>query len=131
MSTATAASPMQREPELRGQTVVVIGGSAGIGLATARRARAKGARAAERAGVRQEECADIHRVGKRGLSVYGCSHSTDLSIDLGDRVGGESMTPVTYDREIAASRDCGGSSSRRLEGVLSASDRETHCSFGA
>jgi NAD(P)-dependent dehydrogenase (short-subunit alcohol dehydrogenase family) len=32
-----------REPELRGQTVVVIGGSAGIGLETARRARAEGA----------------------------------------------------------------------------------------
>jgi hypothetical protein len=31
----------QREPELRGQTVVVVGGSAGIGLATARRARAE------------------------------------------------------------------------------------------
>jgi hypothetical protein len=27
----------QREPELQGQTVVVIGGSVGIGLATARR----------------------------------------------------------------------------------------------
>jgi NAD(P)-dependent dehydrogenase (short-subunit alcohol dehydrogenase family) len=34
----------QREPELRGQTVVVIGGSAGIGLETARRARAEGAK---------------------------------------------------------------------------------------
>ena len=34
---------MQRERELNGQTVVVIGGSAGIGLATARRARAEGA----------------------------------------------------------------------------------------
>jgi NAD(P)-dependent dehydrogenase (short-subunit alcohol dehydrogenase family) len=32
-----------REPELIGQTVVVIGGSAGIGLATARHARAEGA----------------------------------------------------------------------------------------
>jgi NAD(P)-dependent dehydrogenase (short-subunit alcohol dehydrogenase family) len=31
------------EPALRGQTVVVIGGSAGIGLETARRARAEGA----------------------------------------------------------------------------------------
>ena len=31
------------EPELAGQTVVVIGGSAGIGLETARRARAEGA----------------------------------------------------------------------------------------
>jgi len=43
MSTATTASPIQREPELRGQTVVVIGGSSGIGLETARRARAEGA----------------------------------------------------------------------------------------
>jgi NAD(P)-dependent dehydrogenase (short-subunit alcohol dehydrogenase family) len=34
---------MVREPELLGQTVVVIGGSAGIGLETARRARAEGA----------------------------------------------------------------------------------------
>jgi NAD(P)-dependent dehydrogenase (short-subunit alcohol dehydrogenase family) len=33
------ASRAQREPELLGQTVVVIGGSAGIGLETARRAR--------------------------------------------------------------------------------------------
>ena len=33
----------QREPELVGQTVVLIGGSAGIGLETARRARSEGA----------------------------------------------------------------------------------------
>ena len=39
MTTATT----QRQPELAGQTVVVIGGSAGIGLETARRARAEGA----------------------------------------------------------------------------------------
>ena len=39
MPSATAT----RGPELRGQTVVVIGGSAGIGLETARRARAEGA----------------------------------------------------------------------------------------
>jgi NAD(P)-dependent dehydrogenase (short-subunit alcohol dehydrogenase family) len=43
MTTATAVSTTQREPELPGQTVVVIGGSAGIGLETARRARAEGA----------------------------------------------------------------------------------------
>ena len=35
--------PAQREPQLAGQTVVVIGGSAGIGLETARRAQAEGA----------------------------------------------------------------------------------------
>lgn len=44
MNAVTAASPLQREPELRGQTVVVIGGSAGIGLETARRASAEGAK---------------------------------------------------------------------------------------
>jgi NAD(P)-dependent dehydrogenase (short-subunit alcohol dehydrogenase family) len=43
MSTAATASPTRREPELLGQTVAVIGGSAGIGLETARRARAEGA----------------------------------------------------------------------------------------
>jgi NAD(P)-dependent dehydrogenase (short-subunit alcohol dehydrogenase family) len=43
MTTETTVSPTQREPELLGQTVVVIGGSAGIGLETARRARAEGA----------------------------------------------------------------------------------------
>ena len=43
MGTTTTASPVGREPELLGQTVVVIGGSAGIGLETARSARAEGA----------------------------------------------------------------------------------------
>src|SRR3954453_2072594 len=42
-STATTATSTSREPELLGQTVVVIGGSAGIGFETARRARAEGA----------------------------------------------------------------------------------------
>jgi NAD(P)-dependent dehydrogenase (short-subunit alcohol dehydrogenase family) len=41
MSTATITA--QREPELLDQTVIVIGGSSGIGLETARRARAEGA----------------------------------------------------------------------------------------
>jgi len=35
--------PARHEPELSGQTVVVIGGTSGIGLETARRARAEGA----------------------------------------------------------------------------------------
>jgi NAD(P)-dependent dehydrogenase (short-subunit alcohol dehydrogenase family) len=43
MTSATTPVPAQREPELAGQTVVLIGGSAGIGLETARRARAEGA----------------------------------------------------------------------------------------
>jgi NAD(P)-dependent dehydrogenase (short-subunit alcohol dehydrogenase family) len=43
MSTASP-SPLPRELRLAGQTVVVIGGSAGIGLETARLARAEGAK---------------------------------------------------------------------------------------
>jgi NADP-dependent 3-hydroxy acid dehydrogenase YdfG len=44
MSAVTIPSPIHREPELLGQTVVVIGGSAGIGFETARRARVDGAK---------------------------------------------------------------------------------------
>jgi phosphoglycerate dehydrogenase-like enzyme len=48
MTSATAPVPTPRGPELAGQTVVVIGGSAGIGLETARRARAEGWRSRSR-----------------------------------------------------------------------------------
>jgi len=43
-SSITIPSPIHRESELLGQTVVVIGGSAGIGFETAHRARAEGAK---------------------------------------------------------------------------------------
>jgi NAD(P)-dependent dehydrogenase (short-subunit alcohol dehydrogenase family) len=43
MSPAPTDALRDREPALLGQTVVVIGGSAGIGFETARRARAEGA----------------------------------------------------------------------------------------
>jgi NAD(P)-dependent dehydrogenase (short-subunit alcohol dehydrogenase family) len=43
MTAPTSVAGTQRAPELLGQTVVVIGGSAGIGLETARRARVEGA----------------------------------------------------------------------------------------
>ena len=43
MGASINSSPVQRERDLLGQTVVVIGGSSGIGLETARLARAKGA----------------------------------------------------------------------------------------
>jgi len=44
MSAASITSCIHREPELRGQTVVVMGGSSGIGLETARLAHAEGAK---------------------------------------------------------------------------------------
>ena len=43
MTTATTPVSTQREPQLLGKTVVLIGGSAGIGLETARLARTEGA----------------------------------------------------------------------------------------
>src|SRR6516162_2867868 len=43
MSSDNNSVPNKREPELMGQTVVLIGGSAGIGLETSRRARSEGA----------------------------------------------------------------------------------------
>ena len=70
MTTETAAPSTAREPELRGQTVVVIGGSAGIGLETARRARAEGAdvvltgRSPERL---KDAAADARRPEHRGV----------------------------------------------------------------
>ena len=44
MSTAITVSQIERKPELLGQTVVVIGGTSGIGLEVARRAHAEGAK---------------------------------------------------------------------------------------
>jgi NAD(P)-dependent dehydrogenase (short-subunit alcohol dehydrogenase family) len=44
MSTAITASPVSRKQELLDQTILVIGGSSGIGLETARRASAEGAK---------------------------------------------------------------------------------------
>jgi NAD(P)-dependent dehydrogenase (short-subunit alcohol dehydrogenase family) len=43
MTTEPAVAGAERAPALNGQTVVVLGGSAGIGLETARRARVEGA----------------------------------------------------------------------------------------
>jgi NAD(P)-dependent dehydrogenase (short-subunit alcohol dehydrogenase family) len=66
MTTATHPVTHQREPALLGQTVAVIGGSAGIGLETARAARAEGAeviltgRNAERLGKAARELQALH-----------------------------------------------------------------------
>lgn len=73
MATATTVTTSNRKPELSGQTVVVIGGSAGIGFQTARRARAEGAdviltgrnaerlqRAADQLGARSSAAFDVN-----------------------------------------------------------------------
>src|SRR5919204_3294266 len=73
--TQARSIPTRRQPELLGQTVVVIGGRAGIGLETARRARREGAevvltgrnaerlaRAAQDVGARSTAAFDVNDV---------------------------------------------------------------------
>ena len=78
MTTDTAAAVTPREPELPGQIVVVIGGSAGIGLETARRARAEGADVilTGRNPDRLERAAA--EVGARGTAAFDATDSAAL-----------------------------------------------------
>ena len=43
-------------------------------------------------GVRQEECGDIHRAGKRGLSVCGCTPANRK----------KNMANLKFDKEVTA-----------------------------
>src|SRR4029077_16740406 len=61
-----------------------------------RRAHANRPRAAERAGLRQEECSDLYSVGQSGPCVCGCSRSTNLTFHLTERTGVKNMTVLRY-----------------------------------
>ena len=78
MSTDTTAAVAAREPELSGQIVVAIGGSAGIGLETARRARAEGAEVilTGRNPERLERAAA--EVGARGTAAFDATDPAAL-----------------------------------------------------
>src|SRR5260370_344078 len=66
MPAESTIAPGRHAPELLGQTVVVIGGSAGIGLETARRAREEGADVILTARDRDR----LHRIGlELGASI--------------------------------------------------------------
>jgi len=84
VNTAASASPTQREPELRGQTVVLIGGSAGIGLETARRAGAEGADVVltGRNPERLERAAQ--EVGARSTAAFDATDPAALKRFFGD-----------------------------------------------
>ena len=78
-----------REPELLGQTVVVLGGSAGIGLEAARRARLDGAEVVvtgrdperlERAAVEVEELS-VHTPDLDDVFFALTGHPTDEATD--------------------------------------------------
>ncbi len=76
--TTTSVDPIHREPELLGQTVVLIGGSAGIGLETARRARSEGAEVVltGRNAERLEQAA--HDVGARSTAAFDVNNTSAL-----------------------------------------------------
>jgi NAD(P)-dependent dehydrogenase (short-subunit alcohol dehydrogenase family) len=78
MTTQTTVAVTPREPALLGQTVVVIGGSAGIGLATARAATAEGASVVltGRDHRRLEEAAK--EVGAAGHAAFDATDSDRL-----------------------------------------------------
>src|SRR5271155_1283262 len=82
MSIATGASPIQPEPGLLGQTVAVIGGSAGIGLETARRARAEGAKLILAA--RNPERLELasRELGALSSATFDSSHPSSRSTKL-------------------------------------------------
>ncbi len=74
---ATAASP-RHEPELAGQTVVVIGGSAGIGLETARRARAEGAEVILTGRNSDRLSQAAHEVGAQRTAAFDATDTPSL-----------------------------------------------------
>jgi NAD(P)-dependent dehydrogenase (short-subunit alcohol dehydrogenase family) len=78
MATESTTASTAREPELAGQTVVLIGGSAGIGLETARRARAEGAEVilAARDPERLKRAADD--VGARSTAAFDATDEAAL-----------------------------------------------------
>ena len=79
MTAKSTLLPVRHEPQLLGQTVVVIGGSAGIGLETARRAREEGAEVILTARDQDR----LHRVGlDLGANRIAAFDATDF-----DRLG--------------------------------------------
>jgi NAD(P)-dependent dehydrogenase (short-subunit alcohol dehydrogenase family) len=79
MSTAGTSPRVVPEPRLRGQTVVLIGGSSGIGLATARQARRGGAEAIL-TGRNAERLQDASRqVGARSIAAFDANDSRSLA----------------------------------------------------
>jgi NAD(P)-dependent dehydrogenase (short-subunit alcohol dehydrogenase family) len=78
MSSTTTPVNVQHQPQLLGQTVVLIGGSAGIGLETARLARAEGADVvlAARDPERLKRAAD--EVGARSTAAFDATDTAAL-----------------------------------------------------
>jgi NAD(P)-dependent dehydrogenase (short-subunit alcohol dehydrogenase family) len=90
VTTSTTNSPAQRERDLLGQTVVVIGGSSGIGLETARLARAEGADVILTA-------RNPHRLHRVGLELGASIAAFDATnFDRLERFFDELSTPIDH-----------------------------------
>jgi NAD(P)-dependent dehydrogenase (short-subunit alcohol dehydrogenase family) len=74
MTATSTITPIRHQPELLGQTVVVIGGSAGIGLETARRAREEGADVI----LTARDPDRLHRVGREVGASIAAFDATDF-----------------------------------------------------
>jgi NAD(P)-dependent dehydrogenase (short-subunit alcohol dehydrogenase family) len=72
MASRINSSPVPRGRDLRGQVVVVIGGSSGIGLETARLARAHGADMI----LTAREPDRLHRAATASSGVWPCSRAS-------------------------------------------------------
>jgi NAD(P)-dependent dehydrogenase (short-subunit alcohol dehydrogenase family) len=76
MTATSTIAPARHAPALLGQTVVVIGGSAGIGLETARRAREEGADVI----LTARDPNRLHRVGQElGAASIAAFDATDFA----------------------------------------------------
>ena len=116
MAALINSSPLHREQDLLGQTVVVIGGSSGIGLETARLARAKGADII----LTAREPDRLHRVGLEFGASIAAFDATDF-----DRVRALERTGFTVVRnQRKPSRDA---SSRWPDGRRTGPRGPRHC----
>jgi NAD(P)-dependent dehydrogenase (short-subunit alcohol dehydrogenase family) len=88
--TVTSAATA-RAPELAGQTVVVIGGSAGIGLETARRARAEGADVVLAARNRERLEQASAELGARSIAAFDANDAGSL-----ERFFEDLATPIDH-----------------------------------
>jgi NAD(P)-dependent dehydrogenase (short-subunit alcohol dehydrogenase family) len=79
MTTATVRLPTQRAPKLLGQTVVVIGASAGIGLETARHARTEGAETILTARNPERLNEAAHELGALSSAAFDASDPDSLA----------------------------------------------------
>jgi NAD(P)-dependent dehydrogenase (short-subunit alcohol dehydrogenase family) len=89
MTTTAPAPALERTPALLGQTVVVIGGSAGIGFETARLARAEGAEVIVTARHQERLERAAHELGAIGTAAFDAADPDALDrffAGLADRV---------------------------------------------